>query len=103
MGIGMELIDFRTTDGSRHFARLPNGATWDALGEHISLLFGAEIVNLVAGRREKAWMDFAYRGHRFSVSRHDGLLHFFVCDPLCPDVILFQVAAHCEKLLGGPG
>ena len=97
----MVLIDVRTSDGSRHFARLPAEATREALADHLLLLSGAEMTSLVTGNGGKPWMDFAYQGHRFSVSRHEDRFHFFVCDPLCPDVLLYQVASHFEQLFSG--
>ena len=96
----MRLIDHRTEDGSRHFASLPKSCTWHALRDHVLLLPGAEIVNFVADRVKQAWIDFTYRDHRFSVNHREGKFCFYVCDPLCPDLILYQVASHCEGLLG---
>ena len=97
----MELIDVRTSDGSRHFARLPARATFDAFCAHVALLPGVEVLGSITENGGKPWMEFACRGHRFKVSSHDGLFHFDVCDPMCPDLILCQVVAHCERLLGG--
>ena len=94
----MVLIDVRTSDGSRHFARLPARVTWEALRDHVSLLSGAELTNLVTDHGGRPWMDFAHQGHRFSVKGHDGRFHFVVRDPLCPDVLLYQVASHFEQL-----
>ena len=97
---GTRLIDHRTEDGSRHFTSLPKSCTWEALCEHILLLSGAEIANFVATGAKEEWIDFTYRGHRFSVSHESGKLRFLVRDPQCPDLTLYQVASHCEKLLG---
>ncbi len=97
----MQLIDRRTEDGSRHFVSLPKASTWQALCEHILLLPGAEITNFVAAGAAAAWIDFTYQDHRFSVSLQGGDFCFVVRDPQCPDLILYQVASHCEKLLGG--
>jgi len=98
----MKLIDRRTIDGSRHFVCLPRSASWQALCEHVALLPGLEIVNFVADGPAEAWLGFTYRGHRFAV-RHEGQeFHFFVDDPRCSDLSLYQVAAHCEGLLGNP-
>ena len=98
----MKLIDRRTTDGSRHFVCLPMSASWQALCEHVAAFLGVEDVNFVAAGPAKAWLGFTYRGQRFTV-RHEGQeFHFFVADPLCPDLSLYQIAAHCEELLGNP-
>ena len=96
----MQLIDRRTEDGSRHFAILPKACTWQALCEHILLFPGAEIVNFVDTGVSEAWIDFTCQDHRFSVNHRQGKFCFCVRDPLCPDLILYQVAYHCEKLLG---
>jgi len=64
------------------------------------LLSGAEIANFVAAGAKEEWIDFTYRGHRFSVSHESGKFCFLVRDPQCPDLSLYQVASHCEKLLG---
>lgn len=96
----MKLIDRRTDDGSRRFARLPKGATWEALRDHVAKLAGSEIEDLVVPRIEEPWLRFTYQGHRFLVRNHDGGFHFFVSDPLCSDMHLYRVASHCERLLG---
>ena len=97
----MKLIDVRTSDGSRQFVCLPNSATRQALREHVALLPGLEVVNFVAEGRAEAWLAFTYFGHRFAVRNGGGEFCFFVSDPRCSDLILYQVAAHCEQLLGG--
>jgi hypothetical protein len=53
----------------------------------------------VAAGVAEAWIDFTHRGHRFLVSEQGGKFCFLVRDPQCPDLILYQVATHCEKLL----
>ncbi|MBK7708568.1 MAG: hypothetical protein IPJ30_23110 [Acidobacteria bacterium] len=45
------------------------------------------------------WLDFDYRGHRFSVNNQFGDYWFFVRDPKCPDEILLEVCAHFRALL----
>ena len=96
----MQLIDRRTEDGSRHFASLPKTCTWHALHDHIFLLPGAQITNFVVERVEEPWIDFIFQGHRFSVNHRRGDYCFCVADPQCPDLSLYQVGSHCEKLLG---
>jgi hypothetical protein len=95
----MQLIDRRTDDGSRHFASLPKTCTWQAFCEHVLLLPGAQIANFVAAGVAEAWIDFTCQDHQFSVSEQGGKFCFFVRDPQCPDLTLYQVASHCEKLL----
>jgi hypothetical protein len=98
----MRLVDQRTRDGSRHFARFPQAATWGAICDHVMLLPGAEMVNFVAEWPARAWLDFRFRRHRFLINARDGLFHLFVRDPQCPDLILYQVGYHFERLLGQP-
>ncbi len=93
----MRLFDERTRDGSRHFASLPQGASWGSLCDWILLLPNAEIVNFTTGAQAQAWLDFHFRGHRFSIVARDGQLHFYVRDPQCPDLILYQIGCHFEK------
>jgi hypothetical protein len=101
-GVGkMRLIDHRTQDGSRHFASLPKTCAWQALYEHILLLSATQITNFVAAGVVEPWMDFTYQGQRFSIRQQGGRYCFLVRDPQCPDLTLYKVASHCEKLLGG--
>jgi hypothetical protein len=96
----MRLIDLRTADGSRQFARLPKAAAWDTLREHFARLPGLEIINFVVERVPTPWLDFIYRGHRFTVRDAGEEVWLMVADPQCSDVLLYETAAHCEQLLG---
>jgi hypothetical protein len=96
----MKLIDVRTADGSRHFACLRRTATWQAVGGHLALLPGAEVLNFIVHGVAEAWLDFAYHQHRFSIRQHGEECWFSVRDPQCSDLRLYQVAAHFEALLG---
>jgi hypothetical protein len=60
---------------------------------------GAEIVRFFADWPARAWLDFQYRRHRFTVNLRGGVFHLFVADPQCPDLILYQVGCHFERLL----
>lgn len=42
----------------------------------------------------ETWIDFDYRGHRFSINDQLGSWWFFVEDPACPDPILDAVVTH---------
>lgn len=95
----MKLIDQRTADGSRHFASLPQTASWTALRDSVALLSGAELLNYVNPGGIAAWIDFSFRDHRFRINAYDGRFHFFVSDPQCADLTLFQVGSHFEALL----
>lgn len=96
----MKLIDIRTSDGSRHFARLPKTAEWDALADHIGCFPGAEIISVVTEGVARPSIAFTYQGHRFSIIDQDGTFSFFVNDPQCADVTLYRMALHCEEILG---
>ena len=96
----MRLIDERTPDGSRQFARLPKIAPWEVVRNHVLLLGSAKVVNYVAEGAVAPWLDFTFRGHRFVIHSHENQLRLFVCDPQCSDLILFEVGSHFERLLG---
>ena len=99
----MRLIDKRTRDGSRRFARLPWAAAWADVRDHALLLPNAEIVNFVDLGYAQPWLDFHFRRHRFLIRVRNGLLRLSVRDPQCPDLILYEVGHHFERLLGKPG
>jgi hypothetical protein len=94
----MRLIDLRTDDGSRQFACLPQNAPWDAVRDHALRLPDAQIVSFASEEIGLPWLDFSFRGHRFLVHGRHGQLHFFVRQPHCSDLILFQVAQHFTEL-----
>jgi hypothetical protein len=96
-----ELLNLIMNDGSRHFGDLPQTALWHELRNHIERLDGAAITDFITDNVTEAWIDFAYRGHRFSVNDQFGDYWFFVDNPECPDDILRAVLSHCELLLGG--
>ena len=96
----MKLLDVRTSDGSRHFLCLPQNVTWRVLCRHLLRLEGTRIFNFVGCGMAAAWIDFGYRGNRFLVRNEGRDFSFFVRDPLCPDLTLFALALHCERLLG---
>ena len=96
----MKLIDERTYDGSRHFARLPQVIAINAVRDHALLLENAKVVNYVDEEVAKPWFDFTFRGHRFVVHCGGDQFLLFVRDPQCPDLTLFEVGRHFECLLG---
>ncbi len=61
------------------------------------------MLNFVGEEFAKAWLDFRFRRHRFLIHARDGLFRLFVRDPQCPDLILYQVGCHFERLLGEAG
>jgi hypothetical protein len=99
------LLDIRMADGSRHFGDLPetydaDQPQWHRLREHVGQLPGARLTGFVTDDVTEAWIDFAHRGHTFSLNNQAGEWWFFVEDPACPDDILGQVLEHFELLLG---
>ena len=87
-------------DGSRHFAALPETITWEALRDHIALLSSAEVTGFITDHITEAWIDFTFKGHKFSANNQYGDYWFFVEDVECPDDILTEVMVHCEKATG---
>ena len=93
------LLNIEMNDGSRHFGDLPQTVLWHELRNHIKILDGAEVTDFVTDNVTEAWIEFSYRGHRFSINDQFGSYWFFVNDPGCPDEILEAVLSHCELLL----
>ena len=87
-------------DGSRHFGDLPETASWDELRRHIETLPGTRVTGFITDGITEAWIDFAFRGHHFSVNNQFGNYWFFVRDPKARDEILEEVLTYCESLLG---
>lgn len=85
-------------DKSRHFVLLPQSTAPLRLLFHVFALLGAFPTAYVPSVTE-SWIDFRFRGHRFSINNQYGEFWFFVQDPTCPDEIVEKVAAHFAKLL----
>ena len=99
----MKLIDIRARDGSRHFAVLPHTAAWEAVRDHAPRLPEARVINFIDERIAQPWLDFTFQGHHFVIHCRHNEIHLTVRDPLCSDLILFQVASHFGELLGEAG
>ena len=93
------IFDFRMHDGSRNFTDLPLSRDWYEVRDHVSALTGAILTGFVTDDVTEAWIDFSYRGHRFSINNQYGDYWFFVDDPACPDEILTLVRSHWASLL----
>ncbi len=93
-----KLFDMRMNDGSRHFTDFPVTLDWYAVRDHVKTLPGAILTRFVTDGFSEAWIDFTYRGHRFSINDQYGDYWFFVDDPTCPEEILLEVQAHWAKL-----
>jgi hypothetical protein len=95
--MAVKLLTIEMCDGSRHFGDLPQTVLWHRLRNHIEKLVGAEITDFVTDNVTETWIDFSYRGHRFSVNDQFGAYLFFVNDPSCPDETLDAVLSHCAR------
>jgi len=94
----VQLLNDRMKDGSRNFILLPQTVPPFRLIPHILTLWGAFPTAYVPSLAE-SWINFRYRGHKFSVNNQFGDFWFFVEDPSCPAEILERVANHFAKLL----
>ncbi len=95
-----DLLNVIMNDGSRQFGGLPQTVLRYELRDHIGGLDGAAVTDFVTDNVTEAWIDFSYRGYRFSINDQFGDYWFFVNDPACPDGILEAVLVHCKPLLG---
>ncbi len=99
----MKLIDERTPDGSRQFAKLPKLVPWEVVRDHVLLLGNAKVVNDVGEGLVEPWLDFTFRGHRFLIHCHGKQFQLSVRDPQCSDLLLYEVGVHFERLLDEMG
>ena len=86
-------------DGSRNFAALPESVFFDELRKIAKGFEGAKETNFITDWVTEVWLDFEYRGHKFSINNPMGDYWFFVENPNCPDEILLEVIEHFEKFL----
>jgi hypothetical protein len=96
-----QLTDFRMHDGSRHFVSLAESAAPRQLLLHVFRL-GFAVPYFYISVGFESWLDFWYRGHRFTVNNQFGEYWFFVKNPACPTEVLDRVASHFGKLLQPP-
>ena len=94
-----DLFDMRINDGSRHFVDMPEAVFFDEFADHVEKLQGAEITEFITDGVLEMWLDFDFRGHKFSVNNQFGDYWFFVEDPNCADDILLEVCEHFRILL----
>lgn len=95
-----KLFDIRMNDGSRNFADLPESIFFDKLHEHAKAFINAEVTGFVTDWVTEVWLDFEYRGNKFSINNQMGEYWFFVENPNCPDEVLLEVLEYFEILLG---
>ncbi|HMS40924.1 MAG TPA: hypothetical protein PKE69_11905, partial [Pyrinomonadaceae bacterium] len=94
-----DLLDIKMNDGSRHFVDMPEVVFFDELADHVEQLDGAEITEFITDGVVEMWLDFEYRGHKFSVNNQLGDFWFFVENPDCPEEILLEIIDHFRQLL----
>lgn len=94
-----DLFDMKMKDGSRHFVDMPETVFFDEFADHVENLDGAEITEFITDGVMEMWLDFDFRGHKFSVNNQFGDYWFFVQDANCPEEILLEVINHFRKLL----
>jgi len=92
-----KLFDYRAHDGSRQFAALPEVFPWELLRDRINELSGALVTDYMTDNVTEMWLDFSFRGHKFTVNNQFGEFWFFVQDPACPDEVLTTVIEHCVR------
>lgn len=94
-----ELREIKMNDGSRHFVDMPEVVFFDEFADHVEDLEGAEITEFLTNGIIEMWLDFEYRGHKFSVNNQLGDYMFFVEDASCDEEILLEIIDHFRKLL----
>lgn len=94
-----KLLDFKMNDGSRQFAELPETVFFDKLRELAKQLDGAAETEFVTDWITEVWLDFEFRGQRFTINNQFGDYWFFVENPHCPDEILLAVVEHFQRFL----
>ena len=91
-----KIFDLRMSDGSRSFADLPEVVSFAGLHNIAENLEGARITGFLDAAIE-VWLDFDYRGERFSINNQNGEYWFFVENHNCVDEILLEVINHFES------
>ena len=94
-----DLFDIKMNDGSRHFVDMPEVVFFDDFYDHAENLEGAEITEFITDGVVEMWLDFEFRGHKFSVGNQFGDYWFFVEDANCPEEILLEIIDHFRQLL----
>ena len=94
----IKIFDMRMHDGSRNFADLPEIASFASMRLHTGSLEGAEETGFLTDEVTEMWLDFSYRGYRFSINNQHGNYWFFVEDTTCPEPLLFDVLEHFAKI-----
>src|SRR5262249_28812546 len=94
-----QITNIRMRDGSRHFVSLPESRTPGQVFRHIFKL-GFAIPYFYLSTPVECWIDFWFRGYRFTINSQFGGYWFFVKNPACPEALLQRVLAHFAAFLG---
>ena len=94
-----DLLAKKINNGARHFVDLPEVVFFDDFADCVEELEGAEITEFITDGVIEMWLDFDFRGHRFSVNNQLGDYRFYVADADCPEEILFEIIDHFRELL----
>jgi len=90
-------------DGSRLFWTCPERVNFSQCRDLVRRLAGAQLTKYLTDDATEVWIDFAFRGHSFSINNQFGEYWFFVADPTCPDEVLLAVATHFRVAQQTPG
>ena len=96
----MRLIDERTRDGSRHFASLPQTASWGDPLRLCAAVAGRQDDQFCGGGARQGVARLPLPRAPFPDRRPRRRFRLFVRDPQCLDLILYQVGYHFERQLG---
>ncbi|CAN5482078.1 hypothetical protein BH10ACI1_BH10ACI1_27850 [soil metagenome] len=92
-------LEVKLKDGSRHFVDMPEVVFFDEVADYVEELEGAEITEFITDGVVEMWLEFEYRGHKFSVNNQLVDYWFFVEDPNCSEEVLLEVIDHFRQLL----
>jgi len=63
-----DLLESKIKDGARYFVDLPEIVFFDEFYDYTEEHEGAEITEFLTNSVIEMWLDFEFRGHKFSVS-----------------------------------
>jgi len=81
------------------FYRFPQTRFWHELRDHLLALPGLAVTDFTDAPVVASWLDFTFRGHRFTINAESGEFVFFVEDANCPESVRTEITAHFESLV----